>query len=353
MGNHIGKWSNSLSEDWREFFRQTYSHPKKRSANKLKMEGVNFDKDFQLEALVGIGSFSQVYKARHKISNSMYAAKLVLKSPSRPYLDDQIKQEIWILKILNHPSVVHFCSVYNEPERWVLVFELMEGGELFDRIVEKLTYNESEARDLVRILLGALTYIHSQHIVHRDLKPENLLMLSYSNDYQVKIADFGFARSVKNGVCTEYIGTPGYAAPEVVRKNAYSLPADVWSLGVIFFILLSGHAPFHDPNLHRLNRKIKTGIYAFNPEDWSTVSDEAKDLVKRMLTVDQMKRITAKEALDHPWFVGNRHRPDLINRNLTTNLNHLRMFNARRKFQGAVRSVLFAKRMDDALIKLS
>ncbi|KAG5187894.1 kinase-like domain-containing protein, partial [Tribonema minus] len=285
----------------------------------------------------------------HRKSRVMFAVKATDIDAPAGEQALQIEAEVGILRKLSHPNIVKLYSVYHQPGRCMMVMELMEGGELFDRIVAKETYNESEARDLIRILLEALRFIHAHKIVHRDLKPENLLMLSSSNDFQVKIADFGFARSVAETPCKDAIGTPNYVAPEVLTRKPYSLPVDIWSLGVIFFILLSGYPPFHEHNQQKLYRRIRNGIYAFDEEHWGSVSEEAKDLIKRMLTVNTTQRITAEEALSHPWLSGGRERPDLLANNLDNNLERLKMFNARRKLQGAVRSVIFARQMGSAL----
>jgi serine/threonine protein kinase len=252
--------------------------------------------------------------------------------------------------------------------------QLVQGGELFDRIVERKSYNEAEARDLVschpllpqaghapdalharftflcrsfqiRICLEAIHYMHSMCIVHRDLKPENLLMLSPHNDYQIVVSDFGLARDVSESDCRDMVGSPYYVAPEVLKMCPHGMAVDIWALGVICFILLGGYPPFHDDNQKKLYQKIKSGKFEFHSTSWSIISDEAKMLISRMLTVDPAERISAKDALRHPWLLG-RRRKDLEHHNLDRNLSQLVSFNARRKLRAAIRSVVFAKRME-------
>jgi calcium/calmodulin-dependent protein kinase I len=162
----------------------------------------------------------------------------------------------------------------------------LEGGELFDRIVKKAFYNEKEARDLVFILLKAIKYLHDKGIVHRDLKPENLLLKSKDNDAEVTLADFGFATYSKGDDITNQCGTPGYIAPEILKCVPYGKTVDMWSFGVILYILLGGYPPFHDENQRALFKKIIKGDYEFHHDYWSGVSDEAKQLIQGLLTVD-------------------------------------------------------------------
>ncbi|CAN0277387.1 unnamed protein product [Ectocarpus sp. 4 AP-2014] len=219
----------------------------------------------------------------------------------------------------------------------------MRGGELFDRIVKKAFYNEKEARDLCRILLDAVRYCHDLGIVHRDLKPENLLLTSQHDDANVKLADFGFARSIMGGFVSTQCGTPGYVAPEILRAESYGTSVDMWSIGVIVYILLGGYPPFHDENQTRLFRKIKAGNFKFHPEYWQSTSNEAKDLIRRLLTVDPKKRLTAAQAVTHPWLLSKDD--DLLKHNLGVNLEQLRLFNARRKLRAAIKSVLATQMM--------
>ena len=214
----------------------------------------------------------------------------------------------------------------------------MKGGELFDRIVSKSFYNEKEARDVCTILFEAIGYCHSKSVAHRDLKPENLLLQSEDNDSAIKIADFGFAKRVltPNSLTTQ-CGTPGYVAPEILEGVAYDTKSDMWSLGVIIYILLGGYPPFIEQNQRELFRKIRKGQYEFHEEYWGGVSKDAKDLISSLLTVDPAKRISAKEALEHKWMLTDGKK--LAAQDLGTNLAEFKKYNARRKFKGAVNAV--------------
>lgn len=227
------------------------------------------------------------------------------------------------------------------------VLHVIEGGELFDRIVSKTFYSELEARDVVFTLLSAIDYCHSRDIVHRDLKPENLLLASTDDDSAIKLADFGFAaKAVGNSLRTQ-CGTPGYVAPEILMDKPHGKPVDMWSIGVICYILLGGYPPFHDENQKNLFRLIKAAKYEFHPEYWSNVSDEAKDLIRNLLTLDVNKRLTVKQALAHPWVQASA--AVLGGRNLGSNLKTLRRYNARRKLRAGIKAVMAANRMKQML----
>lgn len=220
---------------------------------------------------------------------------------------------------MNHPNIVRLFDVFEENNEILLVLEFIgnilnyyiigiiryyiDGGELFDRIVAKTCYNEKEARDLVFLLLSTIDYCHDRHIVHRDLKPENLLLASKTNDSAIKLADFGFAARVnpKQDDLMAACGTPGYVAPEILNKQPHGKAADMWSIGVICYILLGGYPPFHDENKKKMYASIRAGDYEFHTEYWGNVSEEAKDLIKRLLVVNVKKRMTIKQALQHSW----------------------------------------------------
>ena len=233
-------------------------------------------------------------------------------------------------------------AFYEESEYYYLVMEIMDGGELFDRIVQKSFYNEKEARDLVKILLEAINYMHERNIVHRDLKPENLLLASTTNDSDIRLADFGFAKRVSTPLSTQ-CGTPGYVAPEILKGDKYGLSVDMWSIGVITYILLGGYPPFHDDNQAVLYRKIKEGNFDFHPEYWDPVSKEAKNLIKSMLTVNIDDRLTAKDALNDPWI--NMSDSDLEAHDLNGTLDEIKKFNARKKLKGTIKAVMAMGKM--------
>jgi serine/threonine protein kinase len=223
--------------------------------------------------------------------------------------------------------------------------ERMSGGELFDRIVAKAYYNEKEARDTCKILLEAVGFMHMNHVAHRDLKPENLLLLSKDDDSAVKIADFGFAKKVKelNSLTTQ-CGTPGYVAPEILEGTPYDHRADMWSVGVILYILLGGYPPFIENTQRDLFRKIRRGEYEFHEEYWGTVSMEAKELISSLLTVDATKRLDAQQALENSWIRGDD--ASLAKKGLDKNLKEFKKFNAKRKFKAAVSTIMAVNKLN-------
>lgn len=291
-----------------------------------------FKDRYKLGETLGEGAFSKVQAAYSKSGGPKRACKIVERDNLPLDDEDSLRSEVAILSSMNHPNIVKCFDFFEESKQFMVILEYLEGGELFDRIVKKSYYNEREARDLIKILLSAIRYCHDRNVVHRDLKPENLLMMSKEDDADLKIADFGFAVNCVGSNLTTQCGTPGYVAPEILNHVPYGKSVDMWSIGVICYIILGGYPPFYDDNVKNLYKKIKACDYEFHPDYWKAVSDEAKDLISKMLTLDPKKRITADEALRHPWLkVPN---TALEARNLDSNLAELRKFNASRKFKG-------------------
>lgn len=249
-----------------------------------------------------------------------------------------LQDEIQVLQDLQHENIIRLYQVYNEADYFYLVTEKMMGGELFDRIVSKQFYSEKEARDACKIMFEAIGYCHQQNVAHRDLKPDNLLLLSADDDSRLKIADFGFAKkaSGENSLTTQ-CGTPGYVAPEILNSVPYGIKADMWSLGVIVYTLLGGYPPFADKNQRNLFRKIRNGQYEFHEEYWENISDDAKDLIQCLLTVEPRERMSAKDALNHKWM--KQDDKALSSKDLGLNLSELRVYNAKRKFKAAANAV--------------
>jgi serine/threonine protein kinase len=297
---------------------------------------------------LGQGAFSVVRLATNRETGKQFAVKII-KKDGLPHEDEvALHEEVNILKSLNHENIIRLYDFFDEAKFYYLVTELMDGGELFDRIVKKTYYNEKEARDLIRILLFAIKHLHDQDIVHRDLKPENLLLASQKDDADIKLADFGFAARVEgyNSLKTQ-CGTPGYVAPEILKNETYGKAVDMWSIGVITYILLGGYPPFHDENQAMLFRKIKNAQYQFHPDYWDPVSSEAKDLITRLLKPNPLERLTVDEALSHEWL--SLDDGTLESRNLGGAMEELRRFNAKRKFRAAVRALIVANRFNKFL----
>uniref|UniRef100_A0AAQ4P1L0 calcium/calmodulin-dependent protein kinase n=1 Tax=Gasterosteus aculeatus aculeatus TaxID=481459 RepID=A0AAQ4P1L0_GASAC len=242
-----------------------------------------FTEEFQMYEELGKGAFSVVRRCVKVLSGQEYAAKIIntKKLSARVRLHDSISEE------LHH----------------YLIFDLVTGGELFEDIVAREYYSEADASHCIQQILEAVLHCHQMGVVHRDLKPENLLLASKSKGAAVKLADFGLAIEVEGDqqAWFGFAGTPGYLSPEVLRKDPYGKAVDLWACGVILYILLVGYPPFWDEDQHRLYQQIKAGAYDFPSPEWDTVTPEAKDLINKMLTINPSKRITAAEALKHPW----------------------------------------------------
>ena len=248
---------------------------------------------------LGSGAFSTVYLARKKEASDCFAVKVIQKSILTPEDKIGLHSEIAILLELKSPLVMALYEVYESPTTYQMVTELIEGGELFERIVEKEKYSEKEAREVVRNMVEAVGYLHSHDVVHRDLKPENILLESSTDDSTIKIADFGFAKHVLEA--TSACGTPGFVAPEILKGLKYGTGVDVWSLGVIVYITLVGYPPFYDENQAQLFAKIKAGKFSFHKKYWSNISEHAKSFITGMLTVDPAKRLSCAQLLEHEW----------------------------------------------------
>ncbi|KAE8904232.1 hypothetical protein PF010_g14777 [Phytophthora fragariae] len=302
---------------------------------------------YTLGKVIGSGSYSVVRESVHKKSKHKFAIKCIKRSELSAEDDEAIQFEVSILQQMKHPHIMTLEEFFVEPEYYYLVTEFVGGGELFDRIVEKTFYTEKEARDLVKILIDAIKYCHDQNVVHRDLKPENLLLMSADDDASIKLADFGFAKTVSkddSGLVTT-CGTPGYVAPEILEGASYGKPVDIWSIGVITYILLSGYPPFHDDSQALLFKKIRKGKYYYDSPYWDNVSTDAKEFISKMLVVNPKDRATAGELLQHKWITGT----DVATVPLTSALTELRRFHARKKFKAAVHSVQATISMNKAL----
>ncbi|PHZ12421.1 calcium/calmodulin dependent protein kinase 2 [Rhizopus microsporus ATCC 52813] len=256
------------------------------------------------EKQLGVGSFAVVKECVNLSTGEHCAVKIILKKviAGKQHMLDS---ELDILKKVRHSHVVSLHDIYESDDAVYIITDLCTGGELFQRIVERGTYTESTAADLVRQLLEGLAYLHSMDIVHRDIKPENLLFKTPDEDAELLITDFGLSKLLKNHdqVLTTACGTPGYVAPEVLLGTGHGKPVDLWSVGVIMYTLLSGYTPFYGEDQNELFSAIMSGRYEFDDEYWSEISAEAKNLIDRLLTFDPKDRITAEEALEHPWIM--------------------------------------------------
>jgi len=325
------------------------SKPKKKSsADGLvanSSTGKHFNEVYKLGDQLGEGAFSVVKEGQHRQTHKSFAIKIVTKAKLSKEDEVALKEEIDVLKDFDHKHIIRLYDVFEEPKNYYMVTEKMTGGELFDRIVQKSYYNEKEARDTCQILFSAVHYCHKKKVAHRDLKPENLLLTSESDDSDIKIADFGFAKRVKGPkTLTTQCGTPGYVAAEVLEGVPYDTQADMWSIGVIVYILLGGYPPFIEQNQRTLFRKIRKGKYEFHKEYWGQVSEDAKDLIRNLLVVNPDERFNAEDALANKWIGADAS--TLAALDLGTNLAELKKFNAKRKFKAAVSTVMAANKLN-------
>lgn len=286
-----------------------------------------FQRRFEMGATIGHGSFGKVKKATDRRTGEIVAVKLFTTRPGYESQFRQFLQECDILKVLDHPNIARFDGVYAvQDDTFALVMELATGGELFERIQAKGSFTEAEAATIIRQVLEALQHMHSRNIAHRDLKPENVLFEDTGTDGRVKLIDFGFAKRSSpsqsttkplrpgNGTNTPSfaskgdkllstrLGSPNYVAPEILYPHqGYGVEVDIWSLGVILYIMLCGYFPFYHDNERELYNQIRSGKFAMPDEDWGHVSSAAKDFVCSMLTPDPRLRASAGECLKHPW----------------------------------------------------
>jgi calcium/calmodulin-dependent protein kinase I len=312
-----------------------------------------FETQYLLEQQeIGRGSHSVVMKAIHKQDKSnMVAIKVVDIKRLTKEDEEALMIEVSLLENLSHPNIVKFLGFYHKPSvNYLVVLEYMAGGELFNRIVAKEYYSEADARQVVQTLAECLKYLHDRKIVHRDLKPENILLSAALDDAKsLKLADFGFARVVDEHGRRTACGTPGYLAPEILLGQTYGVSVDVWSLGVIIYILLCGYPPFYNNNQQLLFKSIRNGQFEFNKQYWANVSEEAKDLIRKILRVDVKRRYTIGEVLAHPWISGG----SVSNVELKSALSELKKFNARRKLRAGIRAALAANRLKDIISSIS
>jgi serine/threonine protein kinase len=294
---------------------------------------------------LGEGAFAIVKEATKRGTDETFAVKIITKAKLTEEDELALKDEIGILTQLSHPNIIRLYEHFTDAKFYFLVTEEMHGGELFDRIVAKSYYNEKEARDTCKILFTVMAYLHSKNVAHRDLKPENLLLQSADDDTKVKLADFGFAKRTngREDCLTTQCGTPGYVSPEIIEGVPYGTKTDMWSLGVICFIIMGGYPPFNDNDQRKLFEKIRTGKYKFHNEYWGGVSKDAKQLIAALMTVDRRKRMSADEALKSSWVT--QDASELAKVDLGKNLEEFKKFNAKRKFKAAVRGVVAANMM--------
>ncbi|XP_034029271.1 calcium/calmodulin-dependent protein kinase IGb [Thalassophryne amazonica] len=261
----------------------------------------NIQEVFEFVEELGSGAFSEVYMVKEKTTGKMFAMKCVKKKQKR---DINLENEIAVLRRIKHENVIGMEDFYESRTHYYLIMELVSGGELFDRILDRGMYSEQDASRVIQQVLHAVAYLHQNGIVHRDLKPENILYYSQDENSKIMISDFGLSKMVDNGIMSTACGTPGYVAPEVLAQKPYSNAVDCWSIGVITYILLCGYPPFYEETESQLFSKIMKAQYEFDSPFWDNISESAKDFIRNMMQKSPSMRYNTDQALRHPWIIG-------------------------------------------------
>ena len=316
-----------------------------KGADQLKFKASNFVTQhagklrdhYRIGKMLGSGAFGEVRVCVHRESGAQRAVKVLRKS----HMDEDEKKmlfnEINNLKDLDHPNILKMYEFFEDEKRYYIVTDICKGGELFDEIVARGKFSEKDASLLMKQVLSCINYCHTNHIVHRDLKPENILLEQNKEFDQIKIIDFGTSLVFdEQKKLDEKLGTPYYIAPEVLAKN-YGAKCDIWSCGVITYITLSGIPPFNGASDQEIMKKVKSGKFSFADPVWATISDQAKDFITQLLTLDQNKRPSAEQALQHPWIVeANKLQNESVSTDVAMNaLSNLQSFNANSKLKQA------------------
>jgi calcium-dependent protein kinase len=303
--------------------------------NHFVQEANTFLEDnYRIGNLIGEGSYGKVYRVTHKLTGDIRALKVFLKRSSRVQsLSRSFFNEVSVLRALEHPCAVKVHEYYQDARRYCLITEHCTGGDLFERVSQRGCLSEGVSANYLLQLLSLLAYCHERGIVHRDIKPENLMLTSSDN---LKVIDFGSATFIEPGqMLSEKVGTSYYVAPEVAQTEPlYNEKCDLWSAGVNLYILLCGYPPFNGRTDSAIMRDVVQSEFEFPSPEWDEVSDEAKDLVRQLLNKDPEARISARQALEHPWLQKAEHRelePDLA----ANVFSNLRSFHIDRQLQQA------------------
>lgn len=305
-------------------------------------------KYYVVKETLGAGAFAEVKRAVNRKTGDSVAIKMIDKRRTGTKIT-HLEAEVDILNKVRHENCVSVIEIFDSPNYLYLVMDLVEGGELFEQIINLKTFDERHAARTVRDILRGLRYLHKLGIVHRDLKPENLLLSSKDPQKAVvKITDFGLSKLMgRRRFLESRCGTPAYASPEILRALPYDGKVDLWAVGVILYILLSGYAPFYGDTTDELFERIMAGAYHFPDEIWSSVSESAKDLVCKLLTVDPADRPSAHEALQHPWIKQLESEPTGVGAHLRSCTNLGNYVNARKQSYAYIRKPTAAAAVDD------
>ena len=267
------------------------------------------DKDYKILQIVGEGILSKVYEAQNRITDILRALKVIKKTQNNIINEEEINNEINILKAIDHPNILKTYEFFSNNESYNIIMEYCKGGQLYTEIENNAPFDETYSAYVMYQIFSAINYAHNMNIIHRDLKPENILIVNRNkkNNYpNIKVGDFGMIKLLpKNTKQNKIIRSLFYVAPEVFKNN-YNEKCDIWSCGVIMYTLLSNNKPFDGKNEDEIISKIEKGEFDLKSQPFDKISDNAKDLIQKLLIMDTEKRINAQEALNHIWFKENR-----------------------------------------------
>lgn len=264
-----------------------------------------FEDFYEVGEEIGSGQFAKVFKCRHKVSGDEYAGKFIRKRRTRAsrrgVLMEDIRREIAILQEINHENIIRLYEVYENKQNVILVLELVSGGELFEYLSTRERVGEDEAVAFLKQILAGVKYLHDKNIIHLDLKPENIL-LSSRDSTKIKLIDFGLSRKLKDGeVVKEMLGTPEFVAPEVINYDPLHTASDMWSIGVITYILLTGCSPYLGDDKQETFVNVCSNNYSLDETLFASTSEMATDFIQKLLVRQPEKRLTATDCLNHPW----------------------------------------------------
>ncbi|KAL4492576.1 hypothetical protein ABPG72_007689 [Tetrahymena utriculariae] len=331
-GANLGSFTTQKSDQ-----KQNQSEDFKIQKNMVRISTQDILDSYTIGKVIGEGGFGTVCLVRHKTTQIDRAMKMIPKKKLNKTEEDKLFEELAILRQIDHPCIVKVFEHFQDEKYHYLISEYCTGGELFERIKDVSPFTEKVAAGYMKQILSAISYCHINNIVHRDLKPENILFDSKATNSNLKVIDFGASTKFDhNEKLTKRIGTPFYVAPEILTKKPYDEKCDVWSLGVIMYILLCGYPPFWGQTDQEIYEKVKKGKFEFYDEDWADRSSDSKDLITKMLQYDPKERISATEAYAHPWILSNVH-VEPLNDNM---MKKLSQFAAKNKLRIAILNLM-------------
>jgi len=300
---------------------------------------------------IGEGSYGSVVKAKNKSTGASRAVKSIPKDHMKNI--ERFKQEIAIMKMMDHPNIIKLYESFEDRKNIYLVMELCTGGELFDRIIEAGHFTEMQAAIIMQQIVRAIYYMHENHVCHRDLKPENFIFMTKDPIERclLKIIDFGLSCTFgPDQVLTTKAGTPYYVAPQVLAGK-YDNLSDLWSCGVIMYVLLCGYPPFFGETDAEVLSKVRLGNFSFNASDWKNISEDAKNLIRMLLKMNPRDRYTAEQALNHDWIKNKA--PKASNVSLQSNfVDNLRGFRSQNKLKKAALHIIASQLNEDQIHQL-